>query len=122
LSDVSVSRSVDRARGWGLRVPGDPTQVIYVWFDALGNYISALGYGEYGDLYRTWWQDADQRLHVVGTGVIRFHAAVYWPAFLLSAGEPLPTAIFVHDYLTFGGDKLSKSAGTSVAPADLVDR
>jgi methionyl-tRNA synthetase len=121
LSDISVSRSVARAREWGIRVPGDPTQVVYVWFDALGNYISALGYGERADAYRTWWQQADRRLHVVGKGVIRFHA-VYWPAFLLSAGEPLPTEIFVHDYLTFDGDKLSKSASHTLAPSDLVDR
>ena len=121
LSDISVSRSVRRARGWGIPVPGDPTQVIYVWFDALGNYISALGYGGHPDAYRTWWQDADRRLHVVGKGVIRFHA-VYWPAFLLSANEPLPTTIFVHDYLTVAGEKLSKSAGNSIAPEDLVDR
>ena len=121
LSDISVSRSVDRARGWGIRVPGDPSQVIYVWFDALGNYITALDYADDGDLYRTWWRESQQRLHIVGKGVIRFHA-VYWPAFLLSARELLPTAIFVHDYLTFRGDKLSKSASVSADPADLVDR
>ena len=121
LSDISVSRSVARARGWGIRVPNDPTQVIYVWFDALGNYISALGYGGHADTYRTWWEQADRRLHVVGKGVIRFHA-VYWPAFLLSAAEPLPTEIFVHEYLTFGGDKLSKSTGHTLTPFDLVDR
>lgn len=121
LSDISVSRSVDRARGWGIRVPDDRSQVIYVWFDALGNYITAPGYGNDGDLYRTWWRESQQRLHIVGKGVIRFHA-VYWPAFLLSAGEPLPTAIFVHDYLTFGGGKLSKSAGASADPVKLADR
>jgi methionyl-tRNA synthetase len=121
LTDISVSRSVARARGWGIPVPDDETQVIYVWFDALGNYISALGYGDDTDAYRSWWRQGDTRLHVVGKGVIRFHA-VYWPAFLLSAGEPLPTAIFVHEYLTVAGDKLSKSAGNSIAPEDLVRR
>lgn len=121
LSDISVSRSAARARGWGIPVPDDPTQVVYVWFDALGNYISALDYGAHGDPYQTWWKNADQRLHIVGKGVIRFHA-IYWPAFLLSAGELLPTAIFVHDYLTFGGEKLSKSIGTSIGPAELANR
>jgi methionyl-tRNA synthetase len=121
LSDISVSRSDERARGWGIRVPDDQSQVIYVWFDALGNYITALDYANHGDLYGRWWRESQQRLHVVGKGVIRFHA-VYWPAFLLSAGEPLPTTIFVHEYLTFGGDKLAKSAGASADPASLVDR
>jgi methionyl-tRNA synthetase len=112
LADFSASRSVRRARGWGIEVPGDPTQVIYVWWDALGNYITALNYGAAGARsadYQRWWAGADQRTHVVGKGVLRFHA-VYWPAILLSAGQPLPTEIFVHDYLTIDGRKISKSA------------
>jgi methionyl-tRNA synthetase len=129
LADFSASRSTARARGWGVGVPGDPTQVIYVWWDALGNYITALNYGtascgaagERGGDYAHWWADADQRLHVVGKGVLRFHA-VYWPAILLSAGEPLPTDIFVHDYLTIDGRKISKSDGASASsdPAALA--
>ena len=90
LDDISVSRSIERAHGWGIAVPDDPTQVIYVWFDALTNYISALDYGIQGDLYQQWWRNADERIHVVGKGITRFHA-VFWPAFLLSAGEPIPT-------------------------------
>ena len=121
LADFSVSRSRDRARGWGIPVPGDPTQVVYVWFDALGNYVTALDYGSGGPRYRTWWEGADERVHVIGKGIIRFHA-VYWPAILLSAGEPLPTAIAVHDYLTVDGRRLSKSAGGSVDPATLAAR
>jgi len=110
LEDFSVSRSVARARGWGIGVPGDPSQVIYVWWDALGNYVTALDYGARDDTqYRTWWTGANRRVHLVGKGVLRFHA-VYWPAILLSAGEPLPTDIFVHDYLTVDGSKISKSA------------
>ncbi|HEY2506845.1 MAG TPA: methionine--tRNA ligase [Streptosporangiaceae bacterium] len=127
LEDFSVSRSVARARGWGIGVPDDPSQVIYVWWDALGNYITALNYGAAansgaanggaanggaGD-YQHWWAGADRRVHLVGKGVLRFHA-VYWPAILLSAGLPLPTEIFVHDYLTVNGRKISKSA----PPAD----
>jgi methionyl-tRNA synthetase len=112
LEDFSASRSVARARGWGIEVPGDPSQVIYVWWDALGNYITSLRYGGAGNGggdYQRWWAGADRRAHVVGKGVLRFHA-VYWPAILLSAGEPLPTEVFVHDYLTVGGRKISKSA------------
>jgi methionyl-tRNA synthetase len=121
LDDISVSRSVARARGWGIGVPGDPSQVVYVWFDALTNYLSALRYGEPGsaDLC-TWWTGADLRVHVVGKGILRFHA-VYWPAFLASAGQPPPTRIQVHPYLTVGGAKLAKSSGTVVAPTDVVD-
>jgi methionyl-tRNA synthetase len=114
LADFSVSRSVQRARGWGIPVPGDPSQVIYVWWDALGNYITSLRYGSGGPDYRRWWTGADRRVHLVGKGVLRFHA-VYWPAILLSAGEPLPTEIFVHDYLTVDGAKISKSAGTAAS-------
>lgn len=117
--DISVSRSIDRARGWGIAVPDDPTQVIYVWFDALTNYISALDYGTGGTDYDRWWRNADHRIHVVGKGITRFHA-VYWPAFLLSAGEPIPTRIHVHPYLTANGTKLSKSAGGAQSPTGLV--
>jgi methionyl-tRNA synthetase len=118
LADFSVSRSVQRARGWGIPVPGDPGQVIYVWWDALANYISSLRYGSGGPDYQRWWAGADRRVHLVGKGVLRFHA-VYWPAILLSAAEPLPTEIFVHDYLTVDGAKISKSAGTG-ATSDPV--
>jgi methionyl-tRNA synthetase len=120
LEDISVSRSAVRARGWGIPVPGDPDQVIYVWYDALGNYITSLGYGTDQSAYRTWWVESDERVHVIGKGILRFHA-VYWPAFLLSAGEPIPTSIFVHDYLTIGGQKIAKSTGTVINPTDLVD-
>lgn len=120
LEDISVSRSTERARGWGIAVPDDPDQVIYVWYDALGNYITALGYGADHADYRSWWLESDQRVHVIGKGILRFHA-VYWPAFLLSAGEPLPTAIYVHDYLTIDGAKISKSSGNIIDPTDLVN-
>ncbi len=125
LEDFSASRSTARAHGWGIPVPGDPDQVIYVWWDALDNYITALGYGSGTGDYRNWWTDADRRIHLVGKGVLRFHA-VYWPAILLSAGEPLPTDILVHDYLTIGGSKISKSGAAinpeSADPVALVDR
>ncbi|HEX6933337.1 MAG TPA: class I tRNA ligase family protein, partial [Streptosporangiaceae bacterium] len=119
LDDFSVSRSVRRAHGWGIPVPGDPDQVIYVWWDALGNYITALGYGGDEAGLRRWWTGAARRVHLLGKGVLRFHA-VYWPAILASAGLPLPTDILVHDYLTVDGRKISKSAGGAVAPAELA--
>ena len=117
LRDFSVSRSHQRARGWGIAVPDDPDQVVYVWWDALGNYVTSLGDGE---LFQRWWVEADRRIHVIGKGVLRFHA-VYWPAMLLSAGLPLPSDIFVHDYLTVDGRKISKSSGTAVDPVGLVE-
>jgi methionyl-tRNA synthetase len=120
LEDFSVSRPAERAGGWGIPVPGHPDQVIYVWFDALCNYLTALGYGTGDDGYRRWWHGGGRRVHLLGKGVLRFHA-VYWPAMLLSAGQPLPTDIFVHDYLTAGGRKISKSAGAPVCePAALA--
>lgn len=118
LRDISVSRSIERAHGWGIPVPDDPSQVVYVWFDALANYLTALGRG---DDETRWWHEADERIHLIGKGIIRFHA-LYWPAILASAGLPLPTALFVHDYLTVDGTKISKSSGNGVAPANLVDR
>lgn len=114
LADISISRSAERARGWGIPVPGDPSQVIYVWWDALANYVTAL------DDYDRWWV-RDKKTHLVGKGVIRFHA-VYWPAMLLSAGQPLPDEILVHDYLTVDGRKISKSAGGAQDPVELVER
>ena len=120
LEDFSVSRSVERARGWGIPVPDDPGQVIYVWFDALGNYLTALGYGDDGAQFHRWWTGGARRTHLLGKGVLRFHA-VYWPAILLSAGVPLPDELYVHGYLTADGQKISKSGGTSVDPVALVD-
>jgi methionyl-tRNA synthetase len=121
LEDFSVSRSSERARGWGIPVPEDAAQTIYVWFDALGNYISALGYGSDELKFEEFWTNADRREHVVGKGVTRFHA-VYWPAILLSAGLPLPTRIQVHGYLTVDGQKIGKSNGNAINPVPLVER
>ena len=122
LSDISVSRSARRARGWGIPVPGDPDQVVYVWFDALSNYISALDYGlPDSPAYQQWWIEAHERIHVIGKGILRFHA-VYWPAFLASACEPAPTRIHVHPYLSLEGSKISKSSGVTLDPVEVVNR
>lgn len=120
VHDLSVSRPAARADGWGVPVPGDPDQVVYVWFDALANYLTGLGYGtsDDGDC-RRWWADDVEKTHVVGKGIARFHA-VYWIAFLLSAGLPLPTRVLVHDYLTVDGAKIAKSGAQAADPADIV--
>jgi methionyl-tRNA synthetase len=103
-------------------VPDDPGQIIYVWWDALANYITALGYGGGDELpYRDWWVNSGERVHIIGKGITRFHA-VYWLALLLSAGQPLPSAIYVHEYLSAEGAKLSKSAGHAISPYDLAGR
>jgi methionyl-tRNA synthetase len=117
LADFSVSRPSSRTGGWGIAVPGEEDQTIYVWWDALANYITALRYGDdHADPwdYQRWWIGSDHRTHVIGKGIARFHA-VYWLGTLLAAGEPLPTTIAVHEYLQLSGHKISKSAG-STAP------
>lgn len=117
LEDFSISRSVERAKNWGVPVPGDPSQVMYVWFDALSNYITGLGYGsDQTDLYDQYWP-AD--VHVIGKGISRFHA-VYWPAMLLSAGIMTPKSVFVHGYISVNGKKMSKSLGNVVDPFELI--
>ena len=121
LNDFSISRSQLRSHGWGIPVPHDPDQVMYVWFDALGNYITALGYADDAPLYQHYWVDNPHRVHVIGKGIIRFHA-VYWPAMLLSANVPLPTTIFVHGYVTVNGEKISKSLGNVIDPVELAQR
>jgi len=118
LQDISISRSNERAKNWGVPVPNDPTQRIYVWFDALNIYQSGVGFGWDEKKYKKWWP-AD--LHVIGKGITRFHA-VYWPAFLLSAKLELPKALFIHGYFTVNGQKISKTLGNVVDPAGLIEK
>jgi methionyl-tRNA synthetase len=118
LEDFSISRAALRARGWGIAVPGDPREVVFVWFDALCNYLSALDFAAASTRYRRFWGTNSERIHVVGKGILRFHA-VYWPAILLSAGLPLPTQVLVHGYVTADGRKVGKSLGNSVDPFEL---
>jgi methionyl-tRNA synthetase len=118
LEDFSISRSSARAKGWGIPVPGDDSQIIYVWMDALSIYITGIGYGKDEEEFKEWWP-AD--VHVIGKGIIKFHA-LYWPAFLLSAGLELPKKIFVHGYVTIEGEKISKSLGNVINPLDLLKK
>lgn len=117
LQDISISRSNERAKNWGVPVPKDDTQRIYVWFDALNIYQSGIGFGSDEEKYNKYWP-AD--LHVIGKGISRFHA-VYWPAFLMSAGLPLPKALMVHGYFTVNGQKMSKTLGNVIDPNKIID-
>ncbi|MDR1027997.1 MAG: methionine--tRNA ligase [Clostridiales Family XIII bacterium] len=121
LEDLCISRS---SFDWGVKVPIDEDQVIYVWLDALANYITALGYPEVdgtpdeAELYRKYWP-AD--VHLVGKEIVRFHAII-WPAMLMSMGEPLPKKVLGHGWLLLDGGKMSKSKGTVVDPVKLIER
>lgn len=116
LRDISVSRHKSRL-SWGIPVPGDEDHVMYVWLDALTNYITAIEYPEEGaDAFKKYWP-AD--FHVIGKDIIRFHA-VYWPAFLMSADIALPKAIFAHGFINVQGEKMSKSIGNVLSPDELV--
>ena len=115
LRDLSISRT---SFDWGVPVPGDPSHVMYVWVDALTNYLTGAGFPDTdSDLYRRYWP-AD--LHMIGKDIIRFHT-VYWPAFLMSAGIPLPRRVFAHGFLYNRGEKMSKSVGNVVDPISLVE-
>ncbi len=112
LADISISRT---NFDWGVPVPDDPKHVMYVWVDALTNYITAAGFPDTGPRWKFWPADA----HVIGKDITRFHA-IYWPAFLMSAGQELPRQIVVHGFLFNRGEKMSKSTGNVVSPASLV--
>ncbi len=119
LEDICLSRSAERLQGWGIDVPKDKDQKIWCWFDALINYISVLDYGQDGKKFKEWWVDNPLKVHCIGKDILKFHA-VYWPAFLMAAGLPLPRVVFTHGFLTVEGQKMSKSRGTGVDPFKLV--
>jgi methionyl-tRNA synthetase len=115
LKDLSISRT---SFDWGVKVPGSPEHVMYVWLDALTNYLTGLGYPDGGELWDRYWP-AD--VHLIGKDVVRFHA-VYWPAFLMSADIALPKMIYGHGFLLERGEKMSKSLGNVVDPIELAER
>ncbi len=114
IPDLSVSRQKSRLQ-WGVPVPGDPEQTIYVWLDALVNYLTAVGYPQN---HSQWWTAVH---HVVGKDILKFHA-IYWPAFLMAAGLPLPRVIYVHSHWTVEGKKMSKSLGNVINPLDAIEK
>ncbi len=115
LEDISVSRA---GQAWGIPMPDDPSSVIYVWVDALINYVTAVGFGTDGKLFERWWP-AD--LHVIGKDITRFHTVI-WPAMLMSAGLPVPRQVFGHGWVHYRGEKMSKSLGTIVEPLEAAQR
>ncbi len=115
LRDLSISRT---SFSWGIPVPQDSKHIIYVWFDALTNYLTAIGYGSDEKQFNHWWP---ANYHVVGKDILRFHA-IYWPTFLMSAGLPLPKTIYAHGWWTVEGEKMSKSKDNFVDPFDMVKK
>ena len=116
LKDLSISR---KSFSWGIKVPSNNEHVIYVWLDALTNYISALKYPETsGDLYKNFWP---VDVHVIGKDILRFHA-IYWPAFLLAANIPLPKRVYGHGWILSGEEKMSKSRGNILDPLEIIDK
>ncbi|TFC17902.1 methionine--tRNA ligase [Cryobacterium sp. MDB1-18-2] len=113
LSDLSISRS---SFDWGIKVPWDDSHVVYVWFDALLNYITAAGYGQDDERFSRLWPAT----HIVGKDILRFHAVI-WPAMLMAAGLPVPRRVFGHGWLLVGGEKMSKSKLTGIAPSQITD-
>lgn len=116
LEDISISRPKDKI-SWGIPVPKDGSQVMYVWFEALLNYITVLGYPEHQD-FKAFWP---ANVQVIGKGILRFHAAT-WPGILLGLGLELPKTLYVHGYVTVGGSKMSKSLGNVVSPKEVVEK
>ena len=116
LDDISISRPKTKL-DWGVPVPGDDTQVMYVWFEALMNYLTVLGYPEHEDFKKFW----PANVQVIGKDITRFHAAI-WPGMLLSLGLPLPGTLFVHGFINVEGEKMSKSLGNVIAPDQIIPK
>jgi methionyl-tRNA synthetase len=116
LEDISISRPKDKI-SWGIPVPGDVNQVMYVWFEALMNYITVLGYPE-AQNFKDFWP---ANLQIIGKDIIRFHAAI-WPGMLMSLGLPLPKTLYVHGFIDIDGKKMSKSLGNFVSPYEVLDK
>jgi len=121
LKDLSISRDIKRAYNWGIKVPSDNNQVIYVWFDALINYISGLGFGgKNEENFKKFWLNGEV-YHFIGKDIIKFHA-IYWPAILLSASIKIPENIVVHYFININKEKMSKTIGNIIYPDDLLEK
>jgi len=116
LEDISISRPKDKI-SWGVNVPGDPNQTMYVWFEALLNYITVLGYPEHEDFKKYWPAD----MQIIGKDILRFHAAI-WPGILLALGLPLPANLYVHGFIDIDGKKMSKSLGNYISPDEIISK
>ncbi|HVU59461.1 MAG TPA: methionine--tRNA ligase [Candidatus Saccharimonadales bacterium] len=116
LEDISISRPKEKI-SWGIPVPGDPSQVMYVWFEALMNYITVLGYPEHDDFKHFW----PATVQVIGKDIVRFHAAI-WPAMLLGLGLPLAKTLYVHSFININGKKMSKSLGNYISPHEVISK
>jgi methionyl-tRNA synthetase len=116
LEDISISRQAEKI-SWGIPVPGDKSQVMYVWFEALMNYITVLGYPEHDDFKQYW----PAQVQVIGKDILRHHAAI-WPAMLMGLGVALPQSLYVHGFINIAGKKMSKSLGNYVAPDEVIER
>lgn len=118
--DISVTRPKKRSEGVGIEIAEDKDQVLWVWIDALSNYINILDFqNENSEAFQKWWINSDERWHFLGKGILRFHA-VFWPAFLLSAKQNLPTNVFCHGYVNLNNVKMSKSTGNGIDPEYLL--
>lgn len=120
LHDVSFSRSSETLK-WGVPVPGDASQKMYVWCDALTNYISAIGFADKSHEFQKWWNSKTEKIHVIGKDIVRFHAGI-WLGMLLTAQLPLPDKIYVHGFITSEGKKMAKSSGNVVDPVEFSEK
>lgn len=121
IRDLSISRDSKRSYGWGIPVPRDSQQVIYVWFDALINYLSGLGFGSEDEtIFKKFWNEGEI-IHFIGKDIVKFHA-IYWPAMLLSAKIKIPEKIVVHYFINIKGEKMSKTIGNVISPNDLLEK
>jgi methionyl-tRNA synthetase len=121
IKDLSISRDAERSKGWGIPVKNDNTQVIYVWFDALLNYLTGLGFGSNDEsLFEKFWNKGTV-FHFIGKDIVKFHA-IYWPAMLLSAKIKIPENIIVHYHITIEGEKMSKTLGNVISPQDFLSK
>lgn len=121
LEDFSISRPTERMKNWGIEVPNDKSARMYVWFDALTNYLTGLDFYNDGKLYNSYWKNNPLRVHIVGKDIIKFHA-IYWLAMLISAKQLLPTHEYVHGFITIDNQKMSKTLNNVIDPTTIIEK